>query len=142
MAKGELKKREAEALPALFAKAADDITELLDVKLALLKAELREEAGTFIRGGTMIAIGGIVAAVGFALLNVAIAFLVSTLFQNTSLSQPARYALGFIITAVLYLAIGAALIIVNKNKMAAQGLVPKRSVAELKRDKERLEEEI
>ena len=142
MAKRELKKQDAEGLPALFAKAADDVTELLDVKLALLKAELREEAETFIRGGTMIAIGGIVAAVGFALLNVAIAFLVSTLFQSTSLSQPARYALGFIITAVVYLAIGTALIIVNKNKMAAQGLVPKRSVAELKRDKERLEEEI
>lgn len=132
----------SETLPALFGKALDDLATLFDAKLTLLKVELKEEVAAYIQGGVMIIAGGIVAAVGFALLNVAIAFLISSLFNNTTLSQPVRYAIGFAITAVIYLVAGAALIIVNKNKIAEQELVPPKTVAELKKDKEFLEDEI
>jgi uncharacterized membrane protein YqjE len=138
----QVKKEEPEPLPDLFTKMADDLARLFDAKLTLLKIELREEMQTHIRGVVMIVAGVVVALVGLALLNVAIAFLVSTLFESSSLSQPARYALGFAITAFVYLALGAVTIIVSKNKMAAQGLVPPRTVAELKLDKERIEKEI
>ena len=121
---------------------ADDLSELFDAKLALLRIEVREEIETYIRSGVMIVIGSVVALVGFALLNVAIAFLVSTLFGSTNLSQPARYALGFAITALIYLVGGIAVIFVYKKKFAEQRLVPPRTVAELRRDKERLEREM
>jgi uncharacterized membrane protein YqjE len=132
----------ADSLPALFGKMADDVTQLLDTKLSLLKIEVKEDVEAYVRGGAMVLIGAVVALVGFALLNVALAFLVSTLFQNTGLSQPVRYSLGFIITAIVYLVAGAFLIIVNKNKMAKRDLTPTRSLTELKRDKARLEKEI
>src|SRR5436190_23579169 len=93
---------EPENLPALFTKMADELTQLFDTKLALLRVELKEEASTYTRGAITIVIGGVVVAVGFALLNVAIAFLVSTIFGNSSWSQPVRYALGFIITSLIY----------------------------------------
>lgn len=134
--------QEQETLPDLVSRMADDLTELFDAKLSLLRIELREELETYIRGVTMIVIGAVVALAGFALLNVAIAFLISTLFQNTGWSQPARYAVGFAITAGIYLIAGTLLIIVNKNKIAEQDLVPPRTVAELRRDKNRLEKEI
>jgi uncharacterized membrane protein YqjE len=134
--------QEQQDLPTLVTRMADDLSELFDAKLSLLKIELREELSTYVRGVAMIVMGAVVALVGFALLNVAIAFLISALFENTQLSQPARYALGFAITAIIYLAGGAALIIISKNKIAEQVLVPPRTVAELKRDKDRLEEEI
>ena len=131
-----------EGLPALLAKMADDLTELFDSKLTLLKIELREDIEAYIRNAAMIAVGAVVALVGFALLNVAIAFLVSLMFRNTGLSQPVQYGLGFAITAFIYLAAGGALMLINKNKMAAQNIIPERTIAELKRDKERIEEEI
>lgn len=131
-----------QALPDLFAKLADDITELFEAKIALLRVEIKEDVDAYIRDGVMLVLGSVVALVGFALLNVAIAFLISALFQSTSLSQPVRYSIGFAITAVLYLAIGAVLVIVYKNKLAAQRIVPTRTVAELKRDKEAIEKEI
>jgi len=129
-------------LPALLTKMADELTQLFDTKLSLLKVELKEELDAYINGGVMILIGGVVVAVGFALLNVAIAFLVSKLFDAADLSQPVRYAFGFILTAVVYLIAGAIMIVVSKNRLAKQSLVPKRTMAELERDKEWLQKEI
>jgi uncharacterized membrane protein YqjE len=140
--KAEVRKEDPEGLPALFGKMAEDLTELFDAKLALLKIEVREDVEAYVRGTAMIAVGAVVALVGFALLNVAVAFLVSTLFQNTGLSQPVRYAFGFAITAVVYLIGGGILIMINKNRMAAQKFGPERTITELKRDKEAIEEEI
>ena len=129
-------------MPALISKMADDLTTLFDTKLTLLKIELKEEFDAYLRGVVMILLGAVIAVVGFALLNVALAFLVSLLFANTSFSQPARYAFGFIITALLYLIIGGLTILATKNRLAKQALVPKKTVMELERDKEWLQREI
>ena len=122
-------------LPALFGRLSDGVMTLLDTKLSLLKVEIKEDADAYIRGGAMIGVGGVIAAVGFALLNVAIAIFVSTLLPETW-SQPVRYATGFVITGLLYLVIGGIIIITMKNRLTKRNLVPSRSVTELKRDKE------
>src|SRR5947208_376834 len=107
--------RAAETLPSLFARLTDQLTQLLDAKLSLLRAELKEEASTYLRSLGMIIAGGVIALIGFALLNVAIAFLISMLFESAHLSQAVRYALGFILTAALYLIAGAVVIVKAKN---------------------------
>ena len=132
----------SDTLPALFGRMADDLAELFDAKLALLKIELREEMESYLRGAVSIVIGAVLALMGFALFNVAVAFLIASLFENTSLSQPARYGVGFGVAALVYLVLGAVLIVVSKNKLARQQLVPPRTVEELKRDKRRLEKGI
>ena len=131
-----------EGLPTLFGKMADDLTQLFDAKFTLLKIEIKEDIEAYLRGIALVLIGAVVALVGFALMNVAIAFAVSTLFQSTGFSQPMRYGMGFAITAVIYLVLGAALIIRNKNKLAAQGIMPTRSVNQIKKDMILIEEEI
>ena len=136
----ETLERQNETLPSLFARLTDELTQLFDAKLELLKAELRQEAGAYAVGAALILIGLVVATVGFVLLNVAIAFLISLLFDATHWSPPARYGLGFIITALLYLVIGAVIIVVAKNRLAKQRVAPK-SAAEFKRDKEFLKQE-
>jgi uncharacterized membrane protein YqjE len=140
---GELPARnDNESLPTLFSRLGDDVMELFNSQLALFKVEIKEEASAYARGVTMIAVGAVIAVVGFALLNVAIAFAVSTLFAQANFSQPASYALGFVVTGVFYLIVGAILVMLMKNRLAKQELVPERTVQELRKDKQWLKNEI
>ena len=131
-----------ESLPTLFSRLGDDVMQLFDTKVSLLKVEIKEEANAYARSGIMIGVGGIIAAIGFALLNVALAFGISTLFADTSLSQPAKYAIGFVSAGVLYLIIGGIIVSVMKSRLAQQHLVPDRTVEELRKDKQWLKNEL
>jgi len=132
---------EIEELPALFGRLSDGVVTLLDSKLSLLKVEVKEDVNGYIRGATTILAGGIVAAVGFAILNVAVALFVGALLPP-SLGTTLQFALGFVITGAAYLLIGGIVIIAAKKRMAKQGFVPERSVAELRKDKEWLTKEL
>jgi uncharacterized membrane protein YqjE len=132
----------AESLPSLLTRLGDDVMQLINSQLALFKVELKEEAGTYARGAVGIAIGGVVTVIGFALLNVAIAFAVSTLFARANFSQPASYALGFVVTGLFYLIVGGILVLVMKNRLAKQPVMPPRTVEELRKDKQWLKSEL
>ena len=129
-------------LPSLLERLAGDVTTLVDQKLTLLKIEVKEDVDAYVRASIAIVAGGIVAAVGFALVNVALAFAISTLFAGLDLSQPAKYALGFVIAGGLYLAIGSIVIVFTKNRLARVGIVPRRTMNELERDKEWIKKEL
>ena len=133
---------EIEQLPTLFSKLGDDVMQLFNSQLALFKVEVKEEANAVVRNAVVIAVGAIIGAIGFALLNVAAAFAVSTLFAQANLSQAASYALGFVVTGVFYLIVGGIILAVIKSRMAKQQLVPKRTVDELRKDKEWLKNEL
>jgi uncharacterized membrane protein YqjE len=133
---------DAENLPGLFSRLGDDVMDLFNSQLALFKVEIKEEASAYARGVTMIAVGAVIAVIGFALLNVAIAFAVSTLFAQANFSQPASYALGFVATGVFYLLVGGSVVLLMNNRLAKQELVPKRTVAELRKDKQWLKNEL
>ena len=131
-----------ESLPALVGRLGDDVMQLFDTKISLLKVEIKEEVSAVAKSGALIAAGGIIAAIGFALLNVAIAFGISTIFAGSNLSQPAQYAIGFLTTGLLYLIVGAIIVTTMKNRLAKQHLVPDRTVEELRKDKQWLKSEI
>ena len=133
---------EIEQLPTLFSKLGDDVMQLFNSQLALFKVEVKEEANAVVRHAVVIAVGAIIGAIGFALLNVAAAFAVSTLFAQANLSQAASYALGFVVTGVFYLIVGGIILAVIKSRMAKQQLVPQRTVDELRKDKEWLKNEL
>jgi uncharacterized membrane protein YqjE len=137
-----IQKPDNESLPSLFSRLGDDVMQLFDTKLSLLRVELREEANEYARDGLMIAVGGMIAAIGFALVNVALAFGISTLFANVDLSQPAKYAIGFITAGALYLIVGAIIVSAMKSRLAKQKLVPDKTVAELRKDKQWLKNEL
>jgi uncharacterized membrane protein YqjE len=134
--------RPDQSLTTLFSRLTDDLTELFDAKLELLKTELKEEMTSFASGASLIVGGAIVGVIGFAFLNVGIAFFVSMLFNSADLSPAIRYGLGFVITALLYLVIGAIVILVAKRRLAKQKIIPDRSALELKRDKQWLQEQV
>jgi uncharacterized membrane protein YqjE len=135
-------RNDAEGLPTLFSRLGDDVMQLFNSQLALFKVEIKEEASAYARSVTMIAIGAVIATVGFALLNVAIAFAVSTLFAQANFSQPASYALGFVVTGGFYVLVGAIVVMLMKNRLAKQDLVPQRTVQELRKDKQWLKTEL
>jgi hypothetical protein len=131
--------RPDQSLTTLFGHLTDDLTELFDAKLQLLKAELKEEMTSYVAGVSLIVGGAVIALIGTAVLNVGIAFFVSMLFDSADLSPSTRYGLGFIITALLYLITGAIIILVAKRRLAKQRIIPERSALEFKRDKQWLQ---
>src|ERR1043165_1528293 len=82
-------RNDTEGLTTLISRLGEDVMQLFNSQLALFKVEIKEEANAYARGITMIAIGGVIATIGFALLNVAIAFAVSTLFARRISGNPA-----------------------------------------------------
>ena len=133
---------DTESLPTLVGRLGDDVMDLFKSQLELFKVEIKEEANAYARAITMIAVGAVIATVGFALLNVAIAFAVSTLFAQANFSQPASYALGFVVTGAFYVLIGGIIVLLMKNRLAKQDLVPQRTVAELRKDTQWLKNEL
>jgi hypothetical protein len=131
-----------ESLPGLLGRVGEDLATLLDAKLGLLKIEIEEDIRAYARGGVAIGVGSAIAAVGFAILNVGIGFLIAVPFEHTQLSQPMKYALGFLITGAMYLLFGGGLIVLNKKRLAGRGIVPERSIAELQKDKQWLKREM
>jgi uncharacterized membrane protein YqjE len=130
-----------EGLPAMLGRLGDNVMTLVDAKLGLAKVELKEEAAAYGSKIAMIAVGGALAAIGFALLNVAIAFFMARLFFY-SFTPPISYALGFVVTGVLYLVIGGILVVVMKNRLAALSPAPERTIEEFRKDKQWLKNEL
>lgn len=131
-----------DSIPNLLSRLGDDVMQLVNSQLALFKVEIKEEASAYARGAALIGIGAVIATIGFALLNVAIAFAVSTLFAQANFSQPASYALGFVVTGFFYLLVGGIVVFAMKNRLAKQELVPPMTVQELRKDKQWLKSEL
>jgi hypothetical protein len=125
-----------DSLPSLFGRMGDELSKLVDLRFNLLKVEIQEDVGAYVHHGVMMAIGGIIVAVGFALANIAFSFFISTLFANSQLSQPVKYGLGFLIIGVIYLAAGGIILAVTRRRLAAQDFLPRRSLAEFESDKQ------
>jgi uncharacterized membrane protein YqjE len=137
---------ELENLPALVGKLGDDVMRLLDTKLSLVKVELKEDASFYARNGAFTAVGAMVALIGFALVNVAVAFFISNLFGKdggvVERFTPTSYGLGFLITGILYVVIGGVIVLVMKNKLSAYNPVPTTSLDEIRKDKQWLKNEM
>lgn len=133
---------ELENLPVLLTRLGDDVTQLFDTKMSLLKVEVKEDLSAFLHAGVGIAVGAIVALMGFALASVAGATGISILLENTNLSQAGRYSLGFIIVGAVYLIVGTLVVLTMKGRLSKQDLVPNRTVDEFRKDKEWLKKEL
>ncbi|MGH9906345.1 MAG: phage holin family protein [Pyrinomonadaceae bacterium] len=134
--------QESESLPSLVSRLGEDVMQLFDAKLNLLKVEVKEDINAYVRATVAMGVAGAIAIIGFALLNVAVAFGVSSLFAESNFSNAAKYALGFVITGFFYLVIGGIIIAAVKYRLAGQDLVPNRTVEELRKDKQWLKNEL
>jgi uncharacterized membrane protein YqjE len=137
-----------DSLPALFGRLGDDVMRLVDTKLSLVKVELKEDAGFYARNGALMALGAMVALVGFALVNVACAFFLATLFAAEGPGvvaeryTPTSYGWGFLIMGVIYLVVGGAVALVMKGRLASYNPVPTTTLDEIRKDKQWLKSEM
>lgn len=132
----------AASLPALVGRLGEDIVNLLDSKLTLLKIEIREDVNAYGRGMIAVGVGAMVVAVGFALVNTALAFVIAAVLAAAVRSQPLQYALGFTATGSLYLLVGAIIILKTKDRLGRYDLKVEASVEELEKDKQWLRREL
>jgi uncharacterized membrane protein YqjE len=137
---------EIEQLPTLFGRLGDDVMRLVDTKLSLIKVELKEDASFYARNSAFIAVGAVIAIIGFALANVAVACFVANFFANDAAPAqrfgPTSYGLGFLITGVVYLVVGLAIALVAKGKLAKYNPAPTATLEEIRKDKQWLKNEI
>lgn len=133
---------ETENLSVLITRLGDDVSQLFDTKMSLLKVEVKEDVDAFLRAGVGIAIAAIIALIGFALASVAAARGISTLLTNTNFSQAGRDGLGFVIVGATYLIVGTIVALIIKGRLSKQSLVPNRTVDEFRKDKEWLKKEL
>ncbi|MCA1592716.1 MAG: phage holin family protein [Acidobacteria bacterium] len=137
-----------DSLPSLFGRLGDDVMTLVDTKLSLMKVELKEDASVYARNGAMIAVGGVVAAIGFVLVNVGVGCFVALLFASDTPGAvvqkfgPSSYGLGFLITGAVYLVIGGIIAYMAKSRLAKFNPSPETSLEEFRKDKQWLKKEI
>ena len=129
-------------LPALLTRLGDNVMQLFDTKVSLLKVEVQEDVSVFLRTGVVIALGAMVALLGFALASVALALGISTQLANTNLTQTGRYGVSFAGVGLIYLIVGAIIALVMKGRLSKQSLVPNRTVDEFRKDKQWLKKEL
>lgn len=131
-----------ENLPHLFTRLGDDVTQLFDMKMSLLRVEVKEEVTAFLKAGIGIAVAAIVALLGFALVSVAAADGIATLLTNNGFSQTGASALGFVIVGLVYVIVGSIVGLIMKSRLSKQSLVPNRTVDEFRKDKAWLKNEL
>jgi uncharacterized membrane protein YqjE len=129
-------------LPTLIGRLGDQVSELVDTKIDLLKIEVKEEVNTYLHGSVIVAAGGVMAAVGFSLVNVAAALGASLLFARYGMASTASYVAGFVTTGLFYLVVGSIVVMVMKNRLAQHNPAPTRTIDELRKDKQWLTKEL
>ena len=133
---------EIENLPVLLTRLSDDVMQLFDAKMSLLKVEVQADVNAFLSGGIVIAIASMVALIGFGLASVALALGISSQLANANLSQTGRYGVSFAGVGLIYLIVGSIIALVMKGRLSKQSLVPNRTVDEFRKDKEWLKKEL
>lgn len=133
---------EIENLPVLLTRLSDDVMQLFDAKMSLLRVEVQADVNAFLSGGIVIAIAAVVALIGFGLASVALALGISSQLASTNLSQTGRYGLSFASVGLIYLIVGSIVALVMKGRLSKQSLVPNRTVDEFRKDKEWLKKEL
>jgi Putative Actinobacterial Holin-X, holin superfamily III len=119
---------------SLISRLLNEIVRLLDLKLDLLKAELKEELGAAARRIALLAVGGVIGALGGFFLIVALAVWVGELVGN----MPGGFA---IIGGVLAIA-GGLLLATMAARLGEQRFVPRQTAQEIRRDVEWIKHEL
>ena len=125
--------RSDRSIAALLADLANETGTLVRQEIALFKAEIGEKLGRLGMGTGAIAAGGLIAFSGWLAL-IAAAIL--------GLAKVVAPWLAALIVGGVVLAIGAGLLFFGKSRLAADTLVPRRTLNSLREDEEWIRDQI
>lgn len=128
-----------DALPDMFRHLAGEISSMLSLQIALLKAEVVDGIKGYSKGGAMLLAAAVPAVMTVLFLEIALGFFLAALFP---LSLPIAYGLGFAIVMLLNAIVAGVLVWMGVKQFRKHSLVPKRSIEELERDKQWLTNEV
>ena len=121
------------SISALLSDLAGETVLLFRQELALLKAELHEKLGRAGQGATALGAGVAIAYSGWLAL-------VAAMILALSLALPAWLAAT--IVGVVIVGIGGVLLLIGRNRLEADKLMPRRTLRTLREDEEWLKERL
>ena len=121
------------SLAGLLSELANETGTLVRQEIALFKAETSEKLGRLGVGAGAVAAGGLVAFSGW------LAWMAAAILGLAHVVAPWLAAL---IIGIVVLAIGAGLLLFGRSRMAADALVPRRTLNSLREDEEWIREQI
>jgi uncharacterized membrane protein YqjE len=122
------------SLGDLFRQLADDSATLIRQEMALAKTEMRQNVQHAARDASMIAVGGVVAAIGVLVL---VAFLV----MITGKALGAAWA-GALAVGILFVVVGGVLAMRSARHLKKDTLTPEQTIRSLKEDKQWVQSEM
>jgi hypothetical protein len=125
--------RAGRPLAALLSDLANETSTLVRQEIALFKAETGEKLGRFGMGAGAMAAGGLVAFSGWLALIAA---------ATLGLAKVVAPWLAALIVGIVVIAIGLGLLLFGKSRLAADALVPRRSLNSLRQDEEWIRDQI
>jgi uncharacterized membrane protein YqjE len=114
-------------LPRLLNRFVEQVLQLLETQIALLKTEIRESVDSYTKNLVRVVIAGVVGLLGFLLFNVAIALWLDTFMRNPALS--------FAMVGGFYLVIGGGLGYAAVSRLRTAPVSLPDSRREIERDK-------
>ena len=116
----------ARPIVSLMTNVASDLGYLVQTEFRMARAEVSEKVSAASNAGVYLAIGGVVALGGF----IALLFDIASWISAAGLSYPS----SLLIVAVIALVIGAALTMVGVNRLKGSGVVPNRTLEQMRED--------
>lgn len=128
-----------EALPDLFRRLAAEISSMMSLQVALLKAEVADGVKGYTRGAILLAAAAVPALLTLLFLEAALACFLAALFP---FSLPVSFGLGCALVMLLNAVVAAIAAWVGLKEFRRHSLVPRRSIEEMERDKQWLTSEV
>jgi len=119
------------SLGSLAAEIKGELTEFIQTRVQMFKAELRETIATFKQAVPMAMLAIALLATAYILLTLAFVGVVAVAFWN----NPYRWFFSFLIVGMLWLIAGALTAFLAWSRFRAQRMFPRRTLGVLKADK-------
>ena len=122
-----------QSLGDLFGRVTSDLSTLVRQEMQLAKVEIKQEVRTAGKAGGLLGGGAGAGYMALLFLSGALAILIALILPST-LSEFARYLIGFLVVGVVYAIAAAVLLSKGKEQMKKVDPVPGLTVETLKED--------
>ena len=126
----------------LLRELRDESSLLFKQEVALAKAELKESAMRAVRGSITAIVGLVVALMGIALMTTALSLGIAQLFVLGGFGPTLANFLGFLIGALLFVAIGAGVGYAGWKRLANIDFYPRKTINHLKEETQCIKDRI